>query len=66
MYQGQTAWVLEDVRAWQGRGLESVYSIVYFDALFVKSRQDGPVKIKAAYLALGVNMQGERRCWGYG
>ena len=47
-----TSAVLEDVRAWQDRGLESVYPIVYFDALFVKSHQDGPVKNKAVYLAL--------------
>ena len=59
-----TAAVLEDVRAWQGRGLESVYPIVYFDALFVKSRQDGLVKNKAAYLALGVNMEGEKELLG--
>ncbi|MFT5394513.1 MAG: putative transposase [Gammaproteobacteria bacterium] len=59
-----TAAVLEDARAWQGRALESVYPIVYFDALFVKSRQDGPVKNKAVYLALGVNMQGEKELLG--
>ena len=59
-----TSAVLEDVRAWQGRGLESVYRIVYFDALFVKSRQDGPVKNKAVYLALGVNMEGEKELLG--
>ena len=59
-----TSAVLEDVRTWQGRGLESVYPIVYFDALFVKSRQDGPVKNKAVYLALGVNMQGEKALLG--
>lgn len=59
-----TAAVLEDVRAWQGRALESVYPIVYFDALFVKSREDGPVKNKAVYLALGVNMQGEKELLG--
>ena len=48
-----TSAVLEDVRTWQGRGLESVYPIVYFGALFVKSRQDGLVKNKVVYLALG-------------
>jgi transposase-like protein len=33
--------VLEDARSWQGRPLQSCYPIVYFDALFVKSRQEG-------------------------
>jgi hypothetical protein len=54
--------VLADVKAWQSRPLEPVYPILYFDALFVKSRQEGPVKNKAAYLALGVNLQGEKGC----
>jgi transposase-like protein len=59
-----TSAVLEDVRSWQGRSLEALYPIVYFDALFVKSRQDGPVKNKAVYLALGVNMQSEKELLG--
>lgn len=59
-----TSAVLEDVRAWQSRALDALYPIVYFDALFVKSRQDGPVKNKAVYLALGVNMQGEKERLG--
>ena len=59
-----TSAVLEDVRTWQGRGIESVYPIVFFGALFVKSRQDGLVKNKAVYLALGVNMQGEKALLG--
>jgi len=56
--------VLADVKAWQSRPLEPVYPILYFDALFVKSRQEGPVKNKAAYLALGVNLQGEKELLG--
>jgi putative transposase len=56
--------VLEEVRAWQSRPLESCYPIVYFDALFVKSRQDGSVKTKAAYLALAINLQGEKEVLG--
>jgi len=43
------------VRAWQCRPLSAVYPILYFDALFVKTRQDGPVMTKAVYLALGIN-----------
>ena len=35
--------VMDDVRAWQSRPLSSVYPILYFDAIFVKSRQEGPV-----------------------
>jgi transposase-like protein len=56
--------VLEDVRAWQSRPLSAVYPILYFDALFVKTRQDGPVMTKAVYLALGINLEGEKELLG--
>ena len=56
--------VLEDVQAWQARPLDSVYPVLYFDCLFVKSRQDGPVRNKAVYLALGINLQGEKELLG--
>lgn len=56
--------VLEDVRTWQSRPLDAVYPILYFDCLFVKSRQEGVVKNKAVYVALGVNLQGEKELLG--
>jgi len=56
--------VMDDVRAWQSRPLSGVYPILYFDALFVKSRQEGPVKNKAVYLALGINLEGEKELLG--
>ena len=56
--------VLDEVRAWQSRPLASVYPILYFDALFVKSRQEGPVQTKAVYLALGLTMDGEKELLG--
>jgi len=56
--------VMEDVRAWQCRPLSAVYPILYFDALFVKTRQDGPVMNKAVYLALGINLEGEKELLG--
>jgi transposase-like protein len=56
--------VLDDVRAWQNRPLDPLYPIVYFDALIVKSREDGRVKNKAVYVALGINMEGEKDILG--
>jgi transposase-like protein len=56
--------VLEEVRTWQARPLASVYPILYFDALFVKSRQEGPVQTKAVSLALGITMDGEKELLG--
>ena len=59
-----TATVMDEVRAWQSRPLSAVYPILYFDALFVKSRQEGPVRNKAVYLALGINLEGEKELLG--
>jgi len=56
--------VMEEVRAWQSRPLSAVYPILYFDALFVKTRQEGPVTTKAIYLALGINLEGEKELLG--
>src|SRR3954451_19372595 len=56
--------VLEDVAAWRSRPLERVYPIVYFDALFVKLREDRSVRSRACYLALGVTCDGEREVLG--
>src|SRR3954469_2701103 len=56
--------VLEDVAAWRTRPLERVYPIVYFDALFVKVREDRSVRSRACYLALGVTVDGEREVLG--
>src|SRR3954466_5097834 len=56
--------LLEDVQAWRTRPLERVYPIVYFDAMFVKVREDRSVKNLAAYLALGVTCDGEREVLG--
>ncbi len=59
-----TSGVVEDVQDWQSRPLCTVYPIIYFDALFVKSRQTGPVKNRAVYLALGINIKGEKELLG--
>jgi putative transposase len=56
--------VLDEVRTWQARPLASVYPILYFDALFVKARQEGPVQTKAVYVALGITLEGEKELLG--
>ncbi len=59
-----TAAVLDEVIAWQSRPLASVYPIIYFDALVVKSRESGPASNKSIYLALGINLEGEKELLG--
>lgn len=51
-------------KLWQNRSLDSVYPIVYFDAIVVKVRQDGRVINKAIHLALGVNLAGTKELLG--
>lgn len=59
-----TAAVLEEVAAWQNRPLEPVYAIVYFDALRVKIRDEGLVRNKAVYLAIGITNAGDKEILG--
>jgi hypothetical protein len=56
--------VMEEVKSWQSRPLDSVYPIVYLDALVVKIRETGHVRNKAIYVVIGVNMQGNKEVLG--
>jgi len=56
--------VMAEVTAWQSRPLESMYPVVFFDALRVKIREDAVVRNKAVYLALGVLPDGSRDILG--
>ncbi|EEZ40091.1 IS256 family transposase [Photobacterium damselae] len=56
--------VLEQVIEWQSRPLDEVYPIVYLDCIVIKVRQDKQVINKAVYLALGVNMEGQKELLG--
>jgi len=56
--------VLDEVRDWQGRPLEPVYPVVFFDALRVKIRDEGTVKNKAVYVALGLKPCGDKDVLG--
>lgn len=57
--------VHEDVREWRTRPLDSIYPIVYLDALRVNSRQNGKNENKSLYLALGINMDGKKEALGF-
>lgn len=56
--------VIEDAKAWQSRPLDALYPIVYLDCIHVKARDSGAVCAKAVYLALGINMAGEKELLG--
>jgi len=56
--------VVDEVKAWQSRPLDTLYPIVYLDCIHVKVRDAGIVRAKAVYLALGINMAGEEELLG--
>jgi transposase-like protein len=56
--------VMEEVTAWQQRPLESCYAVVMFDCLRVKIRDEGVVRNKAVYVALGVTRTGSKEVLG--
>lgn len=53
-----TAEVMEEVKDWQNRPLDEIYPIVFLDAIWIKIRDEGHVENKAAYLAIGVRLDG--------
>jgi putative transposase len=59
-----TSEVMEEVKEWQNRALEEVYPIVYLDALWIKVRDEGHVVNKAAYLVIGIRMDGTKDVLG--
>jgi transposase-like protein len=56
--------VLEEARAWQSRPLEQVYAAVFLDAIVVKVRDNQVVQNKPAYVAIGVDADGEKHVLG--
>jgi putative transposase len=56
--------VLEEVAEWQNRPLERLYPLVFLDALRVKVRDEGTVRNKAVYVALGVRLDGTKEVLG--
>ncbi|KEJ53683.1 transposase, Mutator family protein [Escherichia coli 3-020-07_S3_C2] len=52
--------VMEQVVEWQNRPLDAVYPIVYLDCIVLKVRQDSRVINKSVFLALGINIEGQK------
>lgn len=56
--------VIEEVKEWQHRPIDRLYPILYLDGLVVKIKDQGHIKNKVVYLAIGVNMSGEKELLG--
>lgn len=56
--------VMEEVTAWQNRPLDKAYPILYLDATVVKVHEDHRILNKSLYIALGINMEGQKEVLG--
>lgn len=56
--------VLEEVAAWQARPLEEFYPVLYLDAIRIKIRENSQVTNRAAYIAVGVDLDGVKHVLG--
>ena len=56
--------VIEEVKTWQNRPLESVYPFMWLDAIHYKVKEDGAIKTKAVYCLIAVNREGVKDLLG--
>ena len=53
------------IEAWQQRPLAATYAVVFLDAIYYKVRDDGQVVTKAAYVVLGIDLEGQKDILGF-
>jgi putative transposase len=56
--------ILPMIKEWQNRPLQSVYAIVFLDAIHYKVRYEGLIQNKAAYMVIGVDLDGNKDVLG--
>jgi len=56
--------LLPQIKEWQNRPLESVYAVLWLDAIHFKVRDNGIVKTKAIYSILGITVEGHKEVIG--
>lgn len=56
--------ILPEAREWQQRPLESVYAVVFMDAIHYHVRSEGQIVRKAVYIAIGINLEGKKSVLG--
>jgi putative transposase len=57
--------LLPIITEWRNRPLESIYTLIFFDAMFFRAREGGKVVTKAVYNILGVNQYGHKDILGF-
>lgn len=56
--------ILPEIKEWQNRPLESIYPFVFMDAIHYKVRDDNRIVNRAAYVVLGINIEGNKDILG--
>jgi len=56
--------LLPQIEEWQQRPLDDVYPVVFIDAVHYSVKTEGIIKKLAAYVALGINMEGYKEVLG--
>ena len=56
--------ILPVVREWQSRPLDEIYAVVFMDAIHFHVRSEGQIIKKAVYIAIGINMEGQKEVLG--
>jgi transposase-like protein len=59
-----TSTIVEKAKEWQNRPLEPIYPIIFMDATVLKIRVDRVVKNIAAYIMLGITLEGKKEILG--
>ncbi|BBE30505.1 hypothetical protein OSSY52_06460 [Tepiditoga spiralis] len=56
--------ILPEIREWQSRPLEEIYTFMFMDGIVFKVKDDGEIIKKTAYVVLGVNIDGFKEVLG--
>lgn len=59
-----TEHIVPEIREWQNRPLDRIYPFVFMDAIHYKIRDDSCVVNKAAYVVMGINIEGNKDILG--
>lgn len=51
--------IMPQVTEWQTRPLEAIYPFIFMDAIHYKIRENHQIVTKAAYVVLGITMDGQ-------
>jgi transposase-like protein len=56
--------IIPEIKQWQNRPLESLYAIMFLDAMHFKVKEEGKISNKAIYTIIGVNLEGKKDLLG--